>query len=186
MGSGDRSIDPFVSPPENEETSPQKWQILYIDWYWFASPSTRILAGGWSSVVSCFFLVSSVGLGQWRRVSTWVRVEAPTVHPHPTDELFEHEVPRIHSTGESKKWRPWAVWIFKKSRYGSHQRAPWGCCNRCWSKHQRQTLEGGLMESLAGEKCHGFGNESGNVTKKQKLMYKCKGTWRMPRNITGQ
>ena len=26
MGSGDRSIDPFVSPPENEETSPQNDQ----------------------------------------------------------------------------------------------------------------------------------------------------------------
>ena len=27
MGSGDRSIDPFVSPPENEETSPQNDQV---------------------------------------------------------------------------------------------------------------------------------------------------------------
>ena len=63
MGSGDRSIDPFVSPPENEETSPQKWQILYIDWYWFASPSTRILAGGWSSGFSSFFSCFIRGTG---------------------------------------------------------------------------------------------------------------------------
>ena len=92
MGSGDRSIDPFVSPPENEETSPQNDQGCGLIGTGLHHRPPEFWLVVEAVVFHLFFLVSSVGLGQWRRVSTWVRGEAPTVHSHPTS--VEHEVLR--------------------------------------------------------------------------------------------